>query len=81
MSHDEEEGDDAAEEDATEEGADAEPALLLNPLHGASVLDETESEEIEEEEEEGLGVRIIQIKNDNIDAGKNLEYTELCQLK
>jgi len=45
-------------------------------------LDESESEpEVEESDEETYAIRIVQVRNDNIDAGKNLEYEQLCELK
>jgi len=49
----------------------------LNPLHGIS----PEDSESETDLEEALEVRVSLLRNDNVDEGKDLEYTELCQLK
>lgn len=49
---------------------------LLNPIHGS-----TPEEEESSSDEEVLGIRVLALRNDNIEEGSNLEYTELCQIK
>lgn len=50
----------------------------MNPLHGRSVAEESS---VEEEEPVELDVRINTLREDNIEEGGNMDYTELCKLK
>jgi len=53
---------------------------LLNPLRSTSSF--SDDEEDDEENEPALGLRVVVVKNDQIDDNaKNSDYTELCVLK